>query len=91
MSTEIRGHSFDANQNETMEKSTLEWDEQLEKEIFSGKCVSLFWYCLIVLLPEVIVAERIFCRSTGRKTWLISSRVATFCCLCLTAECLLQH
>ncbi|XP_032908335.1 exophilin-5 isoform X2 [Catharus ustulatus] len=35
MSTEIRGHSFDANQNETMEKSTLEWDEQLEKEIFS--------------------------------------------------------
>ncbi|KAF4787677.1 hypothetical protein TURU_168131 [Turdus rufiventris] len=35
MSTEIRGHSFDTNQNETMEKSTLEWDEQLEKEIFS--------------------------------------------------------
>ncbi|NXM92045.1 EXPH5 protein, partial [Oenanthe oenanthe] len=35
MSTETRGHSFDTNQNETMEKSTLEWDEQLEKEIFS--------------------------------------------------------
>ncbi|XP_062370625.1 exophilin-5 [Cinclus cinclus] len=35
VSTEIRGHTFDTNQNETMEKSTLEWDEQLEKEIFS--------------------------------------------------------
>ncbi|NXC79743.1 EXPH5 protein, partial [Cercotrichas coryphoeus] len=35
MSTETRGHSLDTNQNETMEKSTLEWDEQLEKEIFS--------------------------------------------------------
>ncbi|XP_056348472.1 exophilin-5 isoform X2 [Oenanthe melanoleuca] len=35
MSTETRGRSFDTNQNETMEKSTLEWDEQLEKEIFS--------------------------------------------------------
>ncbi|NXR21942.1 EXPH5 protein, partial [Cinclus mexicanus] len=35
VSTEIRGHSFDTNQNETMDKSTLEWDEQLEKEIFS--------------------------------------------------------
>ncbi|XP_014733087.1 PREDICTED: exophilin-5-like isoform X2 [Sturnus vulgaris] len=35
MSTETRGNSFDTNQNETMEKSTLEWDEQLEKEIFS--------------------------------------------------------
>lgn len=58
MSTEIRGHSFDTNQNETMEKSALEWDEQLEKEIFSGKCVSLFWYCLIVLLPEVTVAVK---------------------------------
>ncbi|XP_014733091.1 PREDICTED: KDEL motif-containing protein 2-like isoform X5 [Sturnus vulgaris] len=37
MSTETRGNSFDTNQNETMEKSTLEWDEQLEKEIFSGR------------------------------------------------------
>ncbi|NXD41587.1 EXPH5 protein, partial [Copsychus sechellarum] len=35
MSTETRHHSLDTNQNETMEKSTLEWDEQLEKEIFS--------------------------------------------------------
>uniref|UniRef100_A0A803VY70 Exophilin 5 n=1 Tax=Ficedula albicollis TaxID=59894 RepID=A0A803VY70_FICAL len=35
MSTETRGHSFDTNQNEPMEKSTLEWDEQLEKEIFN--------------------------------------------------------
>ncbi|XP_063250671.1 exophilin-5 isoform X2 [Prinia subflava] len=35
MSTETSGHSFDTNQNETIEKSTLEWDEQLEKEIFS--------------------------------------------------------
>ncbi|NXS01828.1 EXPH5 protein, partial [Oxylabes madagascariensis] len=35
MSTETNGHSFDTNQNETMEKSTLEWNEQLEKEIFS--------------------------------------------------------
>ncbi|NWR44582.1 EXPH5 protein, partial [Regulus satrapa] len=35
MSTETSEHSFDANQNETMEKSTLEWNEQLEKEIFS--------------------------------------------------------
>ncbi|NXQ10319.1 EXPH5 protein, partial [Peucedramus taeniatus] len=35
MSTETSGHSFDTNQNETMEKSVLEWNEQLEKEIFS--------------------------------------------------------
>ncbi|NXR66600.1 EXPH5 protein, partial [Rhadina sibilatrix] len=35
MSTETSGHSFDTNQNETTEKSTLEWNEQLEKEIFS--------------------------------------------------------
>ncbi|NXO23027.1 EXPH5 protein, partial [Cisticola juncidis] len=35
MSTETSGHSFDTNENETVEKSTLEWDEQLEKEIFS--------------------------------------------------------
>ncbi|NXB49520.1 EXPH5 protein, partial [Leucopsar rothschildi] len=35
MSAETRGNSFDTNQNETTEKSTLEWDEQLEKEIFS--------------------------------------------------------
>ncbi|NWV76398.1 EXPH5 protein, partial [Dasyornis broadbenti] len=35
MSTEISGHSFETNQNETVEKSALEWNEQLEKEIFS--------------------------------------------------------
>ncbi|NXB03286.1 EXPH5 protein, partial [Cnemophilus loriae] len=35
MSAETSGDSFDTNQNETMEKSTLEWNEQLEKEIFS--------------------------------------------------------
>ncbi|NXP37749.1 EXPH5 protein, partial [Leiothrix lutea] len=35
MSTETSGHCFDTNQNETMEKNTLEWNEQLEKEIFS--------------------------------------------------------
>ncbi|NXK59983.1 EXPH5 protein, partial [Sylvietta virens] len=35
MSTETSGHSFDTNQNDTVEKSTLEWNEQLEKEIFS--------------------------------------------------------
>ncbi|NXO80639.1 EXPH5 protein, partial [Sitta europaea] len=35
MSAETSSHSFDTNQNETMEKSTLEWNEQLEKEIFS--------------------------------------------------------
>ncbi|NWZ78168.1 EXPH5 protein, partial [Poecile atricapillus] len=35
MSAETSAHSFDTNQNETMEKSTLEWNEQLEKEIFS--------------------------------------------------------
>lgn len=40
MSTEPSGHSFDANQNEMMEKSTQEWNEQLEKEVFSGKCAS---------------------------------------------------
>ncbi|NWI46843.1 EXPH5 protein, partial [Picathartes gymnocephalus] len=34
MSTETSGHSFETNQNQTMEKSTLEWNEQLE-EIFS--------------------------------------------------------
>ncbi|NWT90600.1 EXPH5 protein, partial [Lanius ludovicianus] len=35
MSTVTSGHSFDTNQNEAVEKSTLEWNEQLEKEIFS--------------------------------------------------------
>ncbi|KAM9300507.1 LOW QUALITY PROTEIN: exophilin-5 [Morus bassanus] len=35
MSAETSGHVFDANQNEMMEKSTQEWNEQLEKEIFS--------------------------------------------------------
>ncbi|NWU47510.1 EXPH5 protein, partial [Dromas ardeola] len=35
MSTETNVHSFDANQNEMMEKSTQEWNEQLEKEFFS--------------------------------------------------------
>ncbi|NXG59708.1 EXPH5 protein, partial [Hemiprocne comata] len=35
MSTEPSGHSFDANQNEMMVKSTQEWNEQLEKEFFS--------------------------------------------------------
>ncbi|NWY52570.1 EXPH5 protein, partial [Chionis minor] len=35
MKTETSGHSFDANQNEMMEKSTQEWNEQLEKEFFS--------------------------------------------------------
>ncbi|NXJ35644.1 EXPH5 protein, partial [Ciconia maguari] len=34
-SAETSGHSFDANQNEMMEKSTQEWNEQLEKEFFS--------------------------------------------------------
>ncbi|XP_009944670.1 PREDICTED: exophilin-5, partial [Leptosomus discolor] len=35
MSAEPSGHSFDANQNEMLEKSTQEWNEQLEKEFFS--------------------------------------------------------
>ncbi|XP_054044320.1 exophilin-5 isoform X1 [Rissa tridactyla] len=35
MSTETSSHSFDANQNEMMEKSTQEWNEQLEKEFFT--------------------------------------------------------
>ncbi|NWS74312.1 EXPH5 protein, partial [Crotophaga sulcirostris] len=35
MSTKTSGHSFDANQNEVMEKSTQEWNEQLEEEFFS--------------------------------------------------------
>ncbi|NWV93897.1 EXPH5 protein, partial [Machaerirhynchus nigripectus] len=35
ISTETSGHSSDTHQNETMEKSTLEWNELLEKEIFS--------------------------------------------------------
>ncbi|XP_010125873.1 PREDICTED: exophilin-5, partial [Chlamydotis macqueenii] len=35
MSTETSGHCFEANQNEMMEKSTQEWNEQLEKEFFS--------------------------------------------------------
>ncbi|NWS56607.1 EXPH5 protein, partial [Chunga burmeisteri] len=34
-STETSDRSFDANQNEMMEKSTQEWNEQLEKEFFS--------------------------------------------------------
>ncbi|NXK56521.1 EXPH5 protein, partial [Chauna torquata] len=35
MSTDTSGHSFDAKQDEMMEKSTQEWNEQLEKEFFS--------------------------------------------------------
>ncbi|XP_056185159.1 exophilin-5 isoform X1 [Falco biarmicus] len=35
MSTETSDHSFGANENEMMEKSTQEWNEQLEKEFFS--------------------------------------------------------
>ncbi|XP_075274574.1 exophilin-5 isoform X2 [Opisthocomus hoazin] len=35
MSNETSGHSFDANQNEMMAKSTQEWNEELEKEFFS--------------------------------------------------------
>ncbi|NWV36798.1 EXPH5 protein, partial [Grantiella picta] len=35
ISAETSDHSFETNQNETVEKSTLEWNEQLEKEIFS--------------------------------------------------------
>ncbi|XP_027496225.1 exophilin-5-like isoform X2 [Corapipo altera] len=35
MSTEMSGHSFDTNQIEMMEKSTQEWNDQLEKEFFS--------------------------------------------------------
>ncbi|NXX94377.1 EXPH5 protein, partial [Centropus bengalensis] len=35
MSTETSGHSFDANQNEVVEKSTQEWNKQLEEEFFS--------------------------------------------------------
>ncbi|XP_009703172.1 PREDICTED: exophilin-5, partial [Cariama cristata] len=34
-SAETSDRSFDANQNEMMEKSTQEWNEQLEKEFFS--------------------------------------------------------
>ncbi|XP_068786415.1 exophilin-5 isoform X1 [Struthio camelus] len=34
ISTEPSGHSSDANQDELMEKSTQEWNEQLEKEFF---------------------------------------------------------
>ncbi|NXI96703.1 EXPH5 protein, partial [Psophia crepitans] len=35
VSAETSGHSFNANQGEMMEKSTEEWNEQLEKEFFS--------------------------------------------------------
>ncbi|XP_035754411.1 exophilin-5 [Egretta garzetta] len=35
VSAETSDHSFDANQNEMMEKNTQEWNEQLEKEFFS--------------------------------------------------------
>ncbi|NWZ26383.1 EXPH5 protein, partial [Asarcornis scutulata] len=35
MSTDTTGHSFDVKQDEMMEKSTQEWNEQLEKEFFS--------------------------------------------------------
>ncbi|NXK84392.1 EXPH5 protein, partial [Amazona guildingii] len=35
VATETDGHTFDANQNEMMEKSTQEWSEQLEKEFFN--------------------------------------------------------
>ncbi|NXN23481.1 EXPH5 protein, partial [Nycticryphes semicollaris] len=35
MSTETSGRSFDANQNEMMGKCAQEWNEQLEKELFS--------------------------------------------------------
>ncbi|XP_040400024.1 exophilin-5 isoform X1 [Cygnus olor] len=35
MSADTSGHSFDVKQDEMMEKSTQEWNEQLEKEFFS--------------------------------------------------------
>lgn len=90
MSTETSGHSFDTNQNETMEKSTLEWNEQLEKEIFSGKCMSVL--CSDGIVTRSNCSLREFCaKAQALKTWLISSRGAAFCCLCLTAECPLQH
>lgn len=48
MATGTDSHTFDANQNEMMEKSTQEWSEQLEKEFFNGKCVSLLCSDIIV-------------------------------------------
>lgn len=68
MSTETSGHPFDANQNEMMEKSTQEWNEQLEKEVFSGKCVSLLCSDIIVTRSDCgDWLQRISCKSTGCK------------------------
>lgn len=39
MSADTSGHSFDVKQDQVVEESTQEWDEQLEKEFFSGKCM----------------------------------------------------
>lgn len=91
MSVETSGRSRDANQDEMMEKSAQEWNEQLEKEFFSGKCVSL-------LCSDTVVTrsgsgdwfQRFFSKSIGCKDmahyFLVI--VATFCWLHLTAECL---
>lgn len=37
MSADTSGHSFDVKQDQVMEESTQEWNEQLEKEFFSGE------------------------------------------------------
>ncbi|XP_042695318.1 protein O-glucosyltransferase 3-like isoform X4 [Centrocercus urophasianus] len=37
MSADTSGHSFDVKQDQVMEESTQEWNEQLEKEFFSGR------------------------------------------------------
>lgn len=87
ISTETSGHSFDANQDEMMEKSTQEWNEQLEKEFFSGKCGSLL--CSGIIQSCELVSENFLQKHRlQRYGSLLSSTVATFCCFHLIAECL---
>lgn len=73
MPAETNGRSFDANQNEMMEKSTQEWNEQLEKEFFSGKCLSSL--VLVLLLREVTVVtgfRECSAEEKAMKMWLMA-------------------
>lgn len=51
-STDTSGHCFDVKQDEMMEKSTQEWNEQLEKEFFSGKCMCLLCSDTVVVRSD---------------------------------------
>lgn len=72
MPAETNGRSFDANQNEMMEKSPQEWNEQLEKEFFSGKCVSLLVPMLSPWVTVVTGFREFSAEEKAVKMWLIA-------------------